>query len=60
MADHEINEVRRIRHAISERHGHDVQKLVSHYQQLEKQLRASGKFEFVDTGQPAASEDSAT
>ena len=34
MADEEINEVRRIRHEISARFGHDISKLVAHYQGL--------------------------
>lgn len=49
MADEEINEVRRIRHEISARFGHDISKLVAHYQGLEKKLRESGKYRFADS-----------
>ncbi len=48
MADEEINEIRRIRHEISARFGHDVSRLVAHYQALEKELRQSGEYKFAD------------
>lgn len=51
MADEEINEIRRIRHEISARFGHNISKLVAHYQELEKELRKSGKYEFTDAKQ---------
>ena len=51
MADEEINEVRRIRHEISARFGHDISKLVAHYQELERKLRKSGKYKFADAKQ---------
>ena len=51
MADEEINEIRRIRHEISARFGHDISKLVSHYQELEKELRKANEYEFIDTKQ---------
>lgn len=57
MPDHEINEVRRIRNEISERHGHDVKQLVAHYQQFERQLRATGKFKFADPRQTSTSRE---
>ena len=47
MADREINEVRKIRHEISAKFGHDVSRLVAHYQELEKELRQSGEYRFV-------------
>ena len=49
MADEIINEVRKIRHEISARFDHDVSRLVSHYQELEKKLRQSGEYRFVDS-----------
>ena len=49
MADREINEVRRIRHEISARFGHDVSRLVAHYQELENELRRSGGYRFADS-----------
>ncbi len=48
MSDAGINEVRRIRHQISEECGHDVDRLVSYYQKMEEDLRASGEFRFAD------------
>ena len=48
MADEEINEVRRIRHQISAECGHDIGRLVAHYKEVERELRASGKYRFVD------------
>ena len=48
MADYEIDEIRRIRREISERFDHDVDKLIAHYQALEKEYRKSGKYKFVD------------
>jgi hypothetical protein len=57
MPDPEINEVRHIRHGISERHGHDVKRLIAHYQRLERQLRVEGRFRFADPRQPAASQE---
>ena len=52
MADREINEVRRIRHEISAQFGHDVSRLVAHYQELENRLRQSGEYRFA-ASQPA-------
>ena len=51
MADREINEVRRIRDEISARFGHDVSRLVAHYQELENKLRRAGKYRFADSQQ---------
>lgn len=48
MADYEIDEIRRIRRKISERFDHDVDKLIAHYQELEREYRKSGKYKFVD------------
>ncbi|MXV73997.1 hypothetical protein F4Z99_06945 [Candidatus Poribacteria bacterium] len=48
MADYEIDEIRRIRREISARFDHDVNKLIAHYQAVEKEYRKSGKYKFVD------------
>ena len=48
MADYEIDEIRRIRREISERFDHGVDKLIAHYQAIEKEYRKSGKYKFVD------------
>lgn len=48
MADEEITQIRRIRHEISERCGHDLARLVAYYKKVEKQLKDSGEFRFED------------
>ncbi len=48
MSEEGIKEVRRVRHEISEERDHDVDSLVSFYQELEEDLRASGEFRFAD------------
>lgn len=48
MERSELAEIRRIRHEISARFDHDVGKLVAHYQEIEKEMRKSGKYKFVD------------
>lgn len=48
MANYELDEIHRIRREISERFDHDVDKLIAHYQALEKEYRKSGKYKFVD------------
>ncbi len=48
MADYELDEIHRIRRKISARFDHDVDKLIAHYQALEKEYRKSGKYKFVD------------
>ena len=42
-----ITEVRAARHRISERFGHDTERLAEHYKQLDEELRKSGAFRFV-------------
>lgn len=36
-SDEALNEIRKIRHTISEEHGHDPKKLVNYYIELQKQ-----------------------
>ncbi len=48
MSEEGIKEVRRVRHEISEECDHDVDSLVSFYQKMEEDLRASGEFRFAD------------
>ncbi len=48
MSDEGIKEVRQVRHEISEECSHDVDRLVSFYQKMEKDLRESGEFKFAD------------
>ncbi|WP_446877704.1 hypothetical protein [Phormidesmis sp. 146-33] len=37
MKDEAITQIRRVRHTISQEHGHDPQKLVNYYIELQKQ-----------------------
>ena len=48
MSEEGIKEVRRVRHEISEERDHDIGSLVSFYQKMEEDLRASGEFRFAD------------
>ena len=48
MADEEINQIRRTRHNISERCGHDLDRLIAYYKKVEKELKDSGEFRFED------------
>ena len=43
-----VKEVREIRHKISARFDHDVGRLVAHYQELQEQMRQSGKYRFAE------------
>ena len=45
-----IKEVRRVRHEISEEYDHDVDRLVTFYQEMEEDLRTSDAFRFADDG----------
>jgi hypothetical protein len=42
-----ITEVRAARHRISERFGHDTERLAEHYRKLDEELQKSGDFRFV-------------
>lgn len=48
-----VKEVREIRMKISEECGHDLNKLLAYYQKVEKEMRKSGKYKFVDSEPPA-------
>jgi hypothetical protein len=48
-----ISEIRRVRHEISGRVGHDVRRLGRHYMELERKARATGQYRFADSpGKP--------
>lgn len=49
MIHSELIEIRKIRHQISEKHGHDLNRLLEHYKTLEAKLKASGQFKFAQT-----------
>jgi len=59
MSDYEIDEIRRIRREISAEHGHEVAKVVEYYRTVEKELRASGQYKFVDEKPQLADEEPA-
>lgn len=46
MADEEIQEVRAIRHAISQECDHDVRKLAAYLRKVEAEMRKTGEFKF--------------
>ncbi len=48
MTNYELDEIHRIRREISAKFDHDVDKLIAHYQALEKKYRKSGKYKFAD------------
>ena len=48
-----VEEVREIRMKISEECGHDLNRLLAYYQEVEKEMRKSGKYKFVDPEPPA-------
>ena len=43
-----ISEIRRVRHEISGRVGHDVRRLGEHYMELERKARATGQYRFAE------------
>ena len=43
-----VKEVCEIRHKISARFGHDVNRMVAHYQEIQEKMRQSGKYRFAD------------
>lgn len=47
MADDEIRIIRRVRHEISAEFGHDVDRVVEYYRQVEEELKRSGRFRFA-------------
>ena len=52
MTEDELSEIRRIRHEISERYGHDTDRYVDHLQELQKRLRDSGEYGLADVPAP--------
>ena len=48
-----VKEVREMRMKISEECGHDLNRLLAYYQKVEKEMRESGKYKFVDPEPPA-------
>ncbi len=45
----ELTDIRNIRHQISEKYDHDLNKLLRHYKELESEIRISGKYKFADS-----------
>ncbi len=49
-----LSDIRRVRHEISGRVGHEVRRLGAYYMEQERKARASGKYRFAES--PATSE----
>ncbi|MCY4403062.1 MAG: hypothetical protein OXD54_10830 [Candidatus Poribacteria bacterium] len=47
-----VKEVREIRYKISENCGHDLYRLLAHYQEVGRRLRETGKYKFAETQPP--------
>ena len=48
-----VKEVREMRMKISEKCGHDLNRLLAYYQKRGEEMRKSGKYKFVDPEPPA-------
>ena len=48
ILEQEIEKIRAVRHRISAGCGHDPKRLLEHYQQVSKEMRASGQFRFAE------------
>ena len=46
MTDEEIKIIRQVRHEISAECGHDVDRVLAYYRQVEEELKRSGRFRF--------------
>ena len=53
-----VKEVREMRMKISEKYGHDLYKMLAHYQEVGERLRKTGKYKFVDSEPPNQNPDS--
>jgi len=49
ILEQEIEKIRAVRHRISAGCGHDPKRLLEHYQQVSREMRASGQFRFAET-----------
>ena len=47
-----VKEVHEMRLKISEKCGHDLNELLAYYQKVGREMRASGKYQFVDPEPP--------
>ena len=48
MPNEEIENIRKIRHQISQKHGHDLNQLFIYYKKLEEEFKRSGKYRFEE------------
>ena len=48
-----VKEVREMRNKISEKCGHDLNRLLAYYQKVGEKMRKTGKYKFVDPEPPA-------
>ena len=48
-----VKEVHEMRRKLAEKYGNDLDKMLVYYQEVEKEMRKSGKYKFVDPEPPA-------
>lgn len=48
MHDYEIDEIRRIRHEISNENHHNLKEVSEYYKKIEDELRNKGQYKFVN------------
>ena len=53
MTDYEIDEIRQVRHQVSEENNHDLRRVADYYRHVEQELRSGGRFKFADEFNPA-------
>ena len=58
MTDEVVREVRRVRHEISRRCGHDPGRVVAYYREFQEEMKRSGKYRF--RGKAAETDDAKT
>jgi hypothetical protein len=46
--DRAIDDIREVRRKISAECGHDAQRFLAHYEKIEEQIRADGKYQFTE------------
>jgi len=60
MSDYEVDEVRRVRHQVSEENGHDLQRVAEYYRRVEQELRAGMRLRFADEHDPGSASGAST
>jgi hypothetical protein len=52
-SDPAIDDIREVRRKISAECGHDAQRLLAHYKEMEEGLRSDGKYQFIEADELA-------